>query len=66
MAAAAIQSASNIANSLGALLGGMVIAAGLGLLAPALVGAVLAVAGLAVLVLSGGLEVRVRRQAALA
>jgi DHA1 family inner membrane transport protein len=64
MASAAIQSASNIANSLGAWLGGMVIAAGLGYLAPALVGAVLAVAGLAVLVLSGGLEVRVRRQEA--
>jgi DHA1 family inner membrane transport protein len=58
MASAAIQSASNIANSLGAWLGGMVIAAGLGYLAPALVGAVLAVAGLAVLALSGGLEVR--------
>ncbi|MDF2978489.1 MAG: transporter [Actinomycetospora sp.] len=64
MASAAIQSASNIANSLGAWLGGMVIAAGLGYLAPALVGAVLAVVGLAVLALSGGLEVRVRRQEA--
>jgi DHA1 family inner membrane transport protein len=42
----------------------MVIAAGLGYLAPALVGAVLAVVGLAVLALSGGLEVRVRRQEA--
>lgn len=66
MASAAIQSASNIANSLGAWLGGMVIAAGLGYLAPTLVGAVLAVVGLAVLVLSGGLEVRVRRRAAVA
>lgn len=66
MASAAIQSASNIANSLGAWLGGMVIAAGLGYLAPALVGAVLAVVGLAVLALSGGLEIRVRRRAALA
>ncbi|GAA4861133.1 MFS transporter [Actinomycetospora straminea] len=62
MASAAIQSASNIANSLGAWLGGMVIAAGLGYLAPAVVGAVLAVVGLAVLALSGGLEVRVRRR----
>ncbi|PVZ12069.1 MFS transporter [Actinomycetospora cinnamomea] len=62
MASAAIQSASNIANSLGAWLGGMVIAAGLGYLAPALVGAVLAIVGLAVLALSGGLEVRVRRR----
>lgn len=66
MASAAIQSASNIANSLGAWLGGMVIAAGLGYLAPTLVGAVLAVVGLAVLVLSGGLEVRVRHRAAVA
>jgi DHA1 family inner membrane transport protein len=61
MASAAIQSASNIANSLGAWLGGIVIAAGLGYLAPTVVGAVLAVLGLAVLVVSGGLEVRVRR-----
>lgn len=61
MASAAIQSASNVANSLGAWLGGIVIAAGFGLLAPALVGAVLAVAGLAVLVVSGGLQVHTRR-----
>jgi DHA1 family inner membrane transport protein len=61
MASAAIQSASNVANSLGAWLGGLVIAAGFGLLAPALVGAVLAVVGLAVLVLSGGLQVHARR-----
>jgi DHA1 family inner membrane transport protein len=39
----------------------MVIAAGLGLLAPSLVGAVLAVAGLAVLVVSGWLQVHARR-----
>lgn len=64
MASAAIQSASNIANSLGAWLGGMVIAAGLGYLAPTVVGATLAVAGLAVLMLSGGLEVRGRRREA--
>jgi DHA1 family inner membrane transport protein len=61
MASAAIQSASNVANSLGAWLGGMVIAAGFGLLAPSLVGAVLALAGLAVLVVSGGLQVQARR-----
>jgi DHA1 family inner membrane transport protein len=64
MASAAIQSASNIANSLGAWLGGMVIAAGLGYLAPTLVGAALAVTGLAVLALSGGLEIRLRRREA--
>ena len=52
MASAAIQSASNIANSLGAWLGGMVIAAGLGYLAPTLVGAALAVVGLAIMTLS--------------
>ncbi|GLZ53830.1 MFS transporter [Actinomycetospora sp. NBRC 106378] len=63
MASAAIQSASNVANSLGAWLGGIVIAAGFGLLAPALVGAVLAVAGLAVLLVSGGLQVQARREA---
>ena len=63
MASAAIQSASNIANSLGAWLGGMVIAAGLGYLAPTIVGATLAVVGLAVLIFSGGLEVRGRRRA---
>jgi DHA1 family inner membrane transport protein len=62
MASAAIQSASNIANSLGAWLGGIVIAAGLGYLAPTLVGAALAVVGLAVLALSGGLEIHVRRR----
>ena len=61
MASAAIQSASNVANSLGAWLGGMVIAAGFGLLAPSLVGAALALAGLAVLVVSGGLQVQGRR-----
>jgi DHA1 family inner membrane transport protein len=64
MASAAIQSASNIANSLGAWLGGMVIAAGLGYLAPTLVGAALAVVGLVVLALSGGLEVHHRRREA--
>ncbi|MDL5158552.1 MFS transporter [Actinomycetospora termitidis] len=62
MASAAIQSASNVANSLGAWLGGIVIAAGYGLLAPAFVGAVLAVAGLAVLLVSGGLQVHARRE----
>ena len=61
VASAAVQSASNIANSLGAWLGGLVIAAGLGYLAPTVVGAVLAVLGLSVLAVSGGLEVSVRR-----
>ncbi|MDG4809612.1 MFS transporter [Micromonospora sp. WMMD1120] len=48
MGAALNQSAMNIANSLGAALGSVVIAAGLGYLAPAWVGLVLAVVGLAV------------------
>ncbi len=42
----------NLANALGAWLGGLVIAAGLGYTAPSLVGAGLSVAGLAVLALS--------------
>ncbi|MEU8328861.1 MFS transporter [Micromonospora sp. NPDC048839] len=46
MGAAVNQSAMNIANSLGAALGSVAIAAGLGYLAPARVGAVLAVLGL--------------------
>lgn len=42
----------NVANALGAWLGGLVIAAGYGLRAPALVGVVLSVAGVAVLVVA--------------
>jgi MFS transporter, DHA1 family, inner membrane transport protein len=48
IAAALNHSALNIGNSLGAFLGGVVIAAGWGLAAPAWVGALLALAGLAV------------------
>ncbi|MCM3500672.1 MFS transporter [Microbacterium sp. P26] len=48
IAAALNHSALNIGNSLGAFLGGLAIAAGLGLVAPAWVGAVLAIGGLAV------------------
>jgi DHA1 family inner membrane transport protein len=44
----------NIGNALGAWLGGLVIAAGWGYRAPSLVGAVLAVAGLLVLLVSAG------------
>jgi DHA1 family inner membrane transport protein len=50
----------NIANALGAWLGGLVIAAGWGLRAPALVGLVLSLAGVAILVLSARLHVRDR------
>ncbi|MHA7141513.1 MULTISPECIES: MFS transporter [unclassified Arthrobacter] len=48
--------ALNIANALGAFLGGAVIAAGWGYTAPALVGAVLAVIGLAVALVSGRMD----------
>ncbi|MFJ4028145.1 MFS transporter [Paenarthrobacter sp. NPDC089989] len=51
-------SALNIANALGAFLGGTVIAWGWGYVAPALVGAVLAVLGLGVAVVSGLVERR--------
>jgi len=50
----------NIANALGAWLGGLVIAAGWGLRAPALVGLVLSIAGVAILLLSAALHVRQR------
>lgn len=52
LAAALNHSALNVANALGAWLGGVVISAGLGLRAPALVGSGLALAGLAVLAVS--------------
>ncbi|WP_407709368.1 MFS transporter [Arthrobacter nitrophenolicus] len=48
--------ALNVANALGAFLGGLVIALGWGYVAPALVGAVLAILGLGVALLSGMLE----------
>ena len=50
--------ALNVANALGAFLGGLVIAFGWGYVAPALVGAVLAVLGFGVALLSGALERR--------
>ena len=56
LAAAGQHAALNVANALGAWLGGVVIAAGLGWTAPAVVGALLAVAGLAVLIVSTVLE----------
>lgn len=51
-------SALNIANALGAFLGGVVIAWGWGYVAPALVGALLALLGLGIALLSGLLERR--------
>ncbi|WP_152191915.1 MFS transporter [Georgenia satyanarayanai] len=61
MVSAGVQSAFNIANTIGAWLGGVVIAAGAGLRAPNLVGAALAVVGLVLLGASALLEVRQRR-----
>ena len=63
LAAAGNHAALNVANALGAFLGGLVIAAGLGYTAPAVVGAVLAVLGIGVLSASQVLE---RRTAAAA
>lgn len=50
----------NIANALGAWLGGVVIAAGWGLRAPALVGLALSLAGVAILLVSARLHLRER------
>jgi DHA1 family inner membrane transport protein len=58
LAAASIHAAFNIANSLGAWLGGITIAAGLGYRSPNLVAAGLAAAGLGVALVAGGLERR--------
>lgn len=58
LAAASIQAAFNVANSLGAWLGGIVIAAGLGYGAPNVVAAGLALAGLGLAVVSGALARR--------
>jgi DHA1 family inner membrane transport protein len=61
LAATMNHSALNLANAIGAFLGGLVIAAGYGYTAPALVGAGLAIAGLGVL---GAAVVVGRRQQA--
>jgi DHA1 family inner membrane transport protein len=58
IAAAMNHSALNIGNSLGAFLGGMVIAAGWGFVAPSWTGAALAVAGLVIALLSYRSEAR--------
>ena len=58
LAAAGQHAALNVANALGAWLGGLVIAAGFGFTAPAVVGALLALAGLGVLAASVLLERR--------
>ncbi|EMD22831.1 MFS transporter [Amycolatopsis azurea] len=61
LVSAAVQSAFNIANSIGAYLGGLVIAGGFGLVAPNWVGASLAVLGLSLAAVSGGLDRREAR-----
>ncbi|TQS46920.1 MFS transporter [Cryptosporangium phraense] len=58
MGAAINQSATNVANSLGAALGGVVIARGLGYTSPAWVGVVLAAVGLALALVSFRLDRR--------
>jgi len=58
LGAALHHSALNIGNALGAWVGGLVIAAGLGYLAPAWAGAALALAGLAIALLAVALERR--------
>ena len=63
LGAALNHSALNLANALGAWLGGLVIAAGLGYRAPSVVGAGLAVAGLVPLAVSRVCAVRARRGA---
>jgi DHA1 family inner membrane transport protein len=55
----------NVANALGAWLGGLVIAAGYGYRAPALVGVALSVGGLVVILASAAVHVREGRAAAL-
>jgi len=58
MVSAAVQSGFNIANSIGAYLGGVVIAGGFGLLAPNVVAIGLTVLGLALALFSGALDRR--------
>jgi DHA1 family inner membrane transport protein len=56
LGAAMSHSSLNVGNALGAWLGGLVIAAGLGFRAPILVGVVLAVAGFVVVVASAAVQ----------
>jgi len=64
LGAALNHSALNLANALGAWVGGLVIAAGMGYRAPSAVGAGLAAAGLVPLVMSAVLRRREQRSAA--
>ncbi|WP_190813161.1 MFS transporter [Saccharopolyspora pogona] len=64
LVSAALQSAFNVANSIGAYAGGLAIAHGLGLLSPNLVGSALSVLGLALAVVSATLERNAKRKPA--
>ncbi|WP_210508639.1 MFS transporter [Naasia sp. SYSU D00057] len=66
IAAAVNHSALNIGNTLGAALGGAVVAAGLGYVAPITVGLALSIAGLLLAVVSFTVDARQRRAAAAA
>ncbi|WP_433787250.1 MFS transporter [Actinomycetospora sp. CA-101289] len=61
LAAASFHSAFNVANAVGAALGGVVLASGLGYDAPAAVGAALPLLGLGILAVSVGMERRAAR-----
>ena len=61
LVSAAVQSAFNTANSIGAYLGGIVIAGGLGLVAPNIVGATLSALGLSIAAVSGAMDKRERQ-----
>jgi DHA1 family inner membrane transport protein len=63
LGAAMNHAALNIANALGAWLGGIVIAAGWGYRSPALVGLALALVGLVILLVSARVHVRGSRAA---
>ncbi len=64
IAAALNHSALNVANASGALLGGLTIAAGLGYLSPVVVGVILCLAGIAIALLSFGIDRSRARRAA--
>jgi DHA1 family inner membrane transport protein len=63
LVSAALQSAFNIANSIGACAGGLVIAHGFGLLSPNLVGSALSVLGLVLAAVMGSLDRNAQRKA---
>ncbi len=62
LVSAAVQSAFNIANSIGASLGGLVIAHGFGLLGPTMVGSALSLVGLALAMFMGSLDRSTQRK----